>query len=196
MKYYNLEQDYNKFSRAHLSYINQIFGDITVREIIQEIYKKRGKLIVEKSGKEFEFSYHHVYQNQDKNICSVEMGYQNMNIDINDNLCQSYSLMSYLEIPFDTTPSKYATIEQKRAKQQSMINMYRNLLENKDFVNIFSNDIVFEKNEKLWKDWTNKKTFYIIKKLKTSTRIIKNIKSVLDDWETYGWAYFVNDGLH
>ena len=30
------------FSRAHYSYINQIFGDLSVRTIIQEIYKKKG----------------------------------------------------------------------------------------------------------------------------------------------------------
>ena len=30
------------FSRAHYSYINQIFGDLSVRKIIQEIYNKKG----------------------------------------------------------------------------------------------------------------------------------------------------------
>ena len=31
------------FSRAHMSYINQIFVDQTVREIIQEVWVKSGK---------------------------------------------------------------------------------------------------------------------------------------------------------
>jgi hypothetical protein len=177
-----------------MSYINQIFGDITVREIIQEIYNKKGNLVVLKSGPEFEYSNHHVYKLGKKNICSVELGYQDINVDTNDNLCQSYSLMLYLGIPFDTTPSKDATIEQKYAKQVAMINMYRSILNNKHFTKIFSEEIIFEENDTLWTDWTNRKSFYIIQELRNATRIINNIKKVLDLWESYGWRYFVGDG--
>jgi hypothetical protein len=195
MKQYRLklsEHDYHEFSRAHMSYINQIFGDITVRQIIQEIYPRSGSLAVLTSGPEFEYSHHHIYKKDGESVCSIEMGYQNTLIDVNDNLCQSYALMSYLDIPFDKTPSSTASVEQKRMKQMAMINMYRNILENKDFVKIFINEVVFEKNNKLWTDWVNRK-FYIIQKL-SAARIIKHIKKVLDAWENYGWRYFVGDG--
>lgn len=190
------KKDYNAFSRAHMSYINQIFGDITVREIIQEIYAKKGNLVVLKSGPEFEYSNHHIYENEQEKLCSVALGYQDINVDINDTLCQSYSLMLYLEIPFDTMPSKDATIEQKYNKQMAMINMYRTILNNKKFIKVFNNEIVFEENNKLWTDWVNnRKPFYMIQKLKSGTRIINNIKNVLDIWEDYGWRYFVGDGI-
>ena len=198
MKDYRLKltessQNYNEFSRAHMSYINQIFGDITIREIIQEIYPKNGtSLAVLSSGPEFEYSHHHVYKIGDEAICSIEMGYQNVLVDINDNLCQSYALMSYLEVPFDKTPSSIASVKQKRMKQLAMINMYREILENKEFLKTFINDIVFVKNNKLWTDWVKRK-FYMIKKL-SAARIIKHIKKVLDAWEDYGWRYFVGTG--
>jgi hypothetical protein len=186
----------NVFSRAHMSYINQIFGDQTVRIIIQEIWLNPGSLIVEDGGPAFMDSNHHVYMTEsDTKACSVEIGYQNLNVDINDTLCQSYSLMSYLNIPFDKTPSITASPATKKERQMTMINMYRTILENKQFINAFSNEIVFEDNDDLWLDSVNhKKTFFMIKKFKNAAPIIKNIHRVLDIWEDYGWSYFVNNG--
>jgi len=183
-------QDYNVFSRAHMTYINQIFGDITVRQIIQELYPKEGVcLLVEQTGFHGD---HHVLAKHGKTLCSVDMGYQDPHTDINDTLCQSYSLMSYLELPFDTTPSIFATIKQKYEKQMSMIKMYRNILKNKAFIKAFSNEIVYEENNHLWEDTVNhNNAFYLIKKLKTGARIINNIKKVLDAWEAFGWRYFI-----
>ena len=202
MKSYHLEllenskNHLNVFSRAHMSYINQIFGDQTVRDIIMEIFPNPGTLIVEDGGSDFMNSYHHLFMNEEgKKVCSVALRYQNLSVDINDTLCQSYSLMKYLQIPFDTTPSKTATIAIKKERQMTMINMYRIILNNEQFINSLSNEIVFETNNTLWLDSVNhKKNFFMIKQFKNAAPIIRNIHRVLDIWEDYGWCYFVNNG--
>jgi len=178
------------FSRAHMSYINQIFGDQTVRQIIQDTIKKPGRLVVVNKDSE---ETHHIFQTANKRkICSIDLGYQDLNVDTNDTLCQSYSLMTYLQIPFDTTPSDVATEMQKFQKQMTMIKMYRKLLRNKAFIDAFTNEIVFEENNQIWLDTVNhKKPFHMIEKFKKAAPIIKNIKRVLDIWEDYGWKYFI-----
>jgi hypothetical protein len=174
-----------------MTYINQIFGDITVRQIIQELYpRKHANLQVINTNFHTD---HHVLELNGNILCSVEFGYQDPEVDINDTLCQSYTLMSYLEIPFDKTPSKFATDRQKYDKQLSMIKMYRTILKNKDFINAFSNEIVYEENNHLWEDTVNHKhPFYVIQKLKTGARIINNIKRVLEAWKAFGWRYFIS----
>ena len=173
-----------------MTYINQIFGDITVRQIIQELYPRQGvRLLVEHTCLH---TNHHVLELNGKRVCSVELGYQDPNTDSNDTLCQSYTLMSYLEEAFDTTPSRLATEQQKYMKQLCMINMYRNILKNRAFRSAFSNEIIYEENNYLWEDTVNHNhTVYLIKKLKKGTRIINNIKKVLDAWEAFGWRYFI-----
>ena len=186
------------FGRAHYSYINQIFGDETVRKIIKRLTKNPGILAVEPSGSDFENSFHHIFKaNRTKasTICSVEEGYQNITVDINDTLCQSYSLMTFLQIPFDKTPSENATIEMKHSKHLAMIGMYRMILSNEKFINIFSNDIVFDGNNELWEDTVDDENpFNIIEHYKTGANIIEVIQRVLTIWEQYGWRYFVGDG--
>ena len=184
------------FSRAHYSYINQIFGDQTVRAIIQEVMKHPGKLIFEPSGPGFENSFHHMFKKtkaKSSIVCSAMKRYQDITVDINDNLCQSYSLMSYLNIPFDTTESSDATVEQKHSKHMSMIAMYREILKNKDFIKAFSNEIVFEGNNELWQD-TIDEEFNIIEHYKSGSKILKVIGKVIDIWEKYGWMYFIGKG--
>jgi len=183
------------FGRAHYSYINSIFGDQTVRSIIQEIMKKPGKLVVQSSGVEFENSFHHVFKagkTMASIICSGKERYQAIDIDENDTLCQSYSLMAYLGIPFDKTPSDEATVEQKRSKHMSMIAMYRDLLNNEKFVELFNTDITYPEEWIDSIDDTNK--FPIITRYKTGPEILKVVKKVLDIWEKYGWMYYVGDG--
>lgn len=183
------------FGRAHYSYINAIFGDQAVRSIIQEVMKKPGKLIVEKSGSEFENSFHHVFKagkTKASIVCSGNKGYQNTSVDIHDNLCQSYSLMTYLQIPFDTTRSDEATVEQKHSKHIAMIAMYRMILNNEEFVELFNTDITYPT---IWEDSVDDtNTFSIIDKYKTGPEILKVIQRVLNIWEKYGWMYFVGDG--
>jgi len=183
-----------KFGWLHYSYINQIFGDITVRDIIQEVMKKEGTLIVEPSGPGFENSFHHVFQKNKRKlskVCSSTEGYQDFDVDINDNLCQSYSLMTYLNIDFDKTPSNEATIEMKHNKHMSMIGMYRTLLANEEFIEEF-NELIHPGNNKLWKD--DMFRFNIIQRYNTGEKIITVIKKVIDIWEKYGWMYFIGNG--
>jgi hypothetical protein len=190
------------FSRAHMSYINQIFGDISVREIIQEIGSQiniKGKLVVLDADETFENSAHHIYQpgkTAKRLVCSVDEGYQNINVDINDNLCQSYSLMNYFKLPFDKTPSDKADIIQKYSKHVAMITMYRGLLENEEFVEKIISEIIQKENNELWTDTTDDKNeFYLIEKYRRiPKKIFENIERVLNIWEDYGWQYFVEDG--
>jgi hypothetical protein len=183
------------FGRAHYSYINAIFGDQAVRSIIQEVMKKPGKLLVEKSGSEFENSFHHVFKagkTKASIVCSGKERYQAIDIDVNDNLCQSYSLMAYLQIPFDTTPSDEATVEQKHSKHMAMIAMYRMILSDPRFIELFNTDIDYPKEWEDSVDDTN--TFSIIEEYKTGPEILNVIKKVINIWEKYGWMYFVGDG--
>lgn len=291
------------FSRAHMTYINQIFGDATIREIITEVFPTVGKLIIEPTGANFEHSVHHVYYyNEDEEpyndwgnnnnnvpndtpkpksnnnvvknvmnnlvtkveaehvggsnlpstpkanvppstvansapttvtansahttvtnvavnntrynaagyalnrrgrrnesdttkICSVTLGYQDLSVDTNDTLCQSYSLMAYLSVDFDMTPSAEATVEQKFNKQLAMINMYREILNNPDFIKELDNIVRNKDNKELWEDTVDEENpFFIIKKYKKTKTIVDNIKRVLDVWEKYGWQFFVGDG--
>ena len=78
----------------------------------------------------------------------------------------------------------------------AMIDMYRALLRNKEFLNEFSEEIMHAGNTKLWIDDVNHaKPFYIIEKYKTIGKLVKTIKRVLDIWEMYGWKYFIGEGL-
>lgn len=180
------------FGRANYSYINAIFGDLTVRSIIEEVMKKPGTLVAEPSGEEFENSSHHVFKSGRKKVCSVDELYQDRRVDENDTLCQSYSLMTYLRIPFDKTPSKDATVEQKHSKHIAMIAMYRMILNNDKFVKLFNTEITYPSEWIDMVDDTNE--FPIITKYKTGPQILKVVKKVLDIWEKYGWMYYVGDG--
>ncbi len=305
-----------------MTYINQIFGDETIREIIKEVYGKGGQLVIEPSGPEFEHSVHHVYyydsdeepdmpvfdrenanaeqllaatsprnnaavlppsprsgfpvlppsprssvsgpphlrnlpvlppsprnnlsasprnnvsvvpplpahgvaqnalisnnnvvrnvlngmvtqvaanaeEEEDEDgytskICSAEQGYQNLAVDINDTLCQSYSLMTMLDVEFDATPSAEASREQKYNKQLSMINMYRTILTNRKFVREFGKIIRDSDNEELWEDTVDEENiFFIIRTYRTPAVIIDKIRKVLDIWQRWGWQFFVGDG--
>lgn len=196
------------FSRAHYSYINQIFGDEGVRNLIQETIGKKfkGKLVVEPGVGAFARTDHHVFKpdGRKKDVeCSAVGGYQNIYIDKYDTLCQSYSLMNYFRIPFDKTPADTATVEQKYNRQMAMIHMYRTFLNNAEFVRRFIEDFVHKeyvrKGPNAWIDYVNHskpRQFNIIAEyMSTPKEIVKNIHRVLSIWEAYGWMYFIGEGL-
>jgi len=205
------------FSRAHMSYINQIFGDETIREIIQEVFAVPGKLVIEPVGEEFEFSVHHVYyadENEEPDselteeelaargdefastkICSITYGYQDITVDINDTLCQTYSLMALLDVSFDETPSAEATRAQKFTKHQAMINMYRDIIDFAPFKYKLAAIMKNSKNKKIWVDTVDEDhPFFINQRYKTVDKLIETMKRVLAIWESYGWQYFVEQG--
>ena len=253
------------FSRAHMTYINQIFGDETIRQIITEVFPRDGKLVVVPSGPNFGNTVHHIYyydadekvntpvfsNNNNNNatvvsprvptprvhtpllntatvggsnaltrlpplpmsprsaasvndnddfvtskMCSIDYGFQDLSVDVNDTLCQSYSLMAYLSIDFDSTPSANATREQKFEKQRSMVNMYRMILNTPAFVKEFNAIVRARANKELWQDSVDEENeFFINERYKGKGKpVIDNIKLVLDIWERWGWQFFVGDG--
>jgi hypothetical protein len=184
------------FGKHHLTYINQFFGDETVREIICEVFpSEKYKLVVEESGPEFEGSFHHYVETKPKpnpkntkktktkKICSVQSGHQDMGINKNDTLCQSYSLLSYFDIPI---------VADLRQRQLDMIDMYRNvLLGNPAFVKALG-DVTISANRTRWEDFTHPYTGHYIPVGKTA--LLSNIRRVLDEWEAYGYLYFIGNG--
>jgi len=177
----------NSFSQKHYTYINQIFGDMAVREVIAEKFPHKYFVFDVAKADEADFdadSDHHFLYNKKKKdyVCSVQQGYQDLTKNVNDTLCQSYSLMSYFGIKIS---------KQRKKRQMDMIKMYRTMLADADFVMFLDKDIIRnKKNRKLWKNFT-KKDEYIVMDIQY---ILKNIKDVLDKWESYGYNYFIGKG--
>lgn len=187
------------FSKEWYTYINQIFGDKTVREIIKEMYTPRDWNFVARQGEGvFLGSYHHVLEKKGKDgetirWCSVDEGYQNTNINKNDSLCQSYTLLKYLNKPIEQNMKK---------RQMEMIKMYKNIIKREYFkdelrgmVEIMKRTIKKTKkkdNPALWKDYTyDKPEPYLNKDFNV---LYGEIQSVLEKWEKYGYLYFIKDG--
>ena len=187
------------FSHKHFTYINQIFGDETVREIITEMYAERDlKFAIEETGAEFEYSNHHILVKPSKagepeKWCSVDEGYQNILINKNDTLCQSYTLLKYLKKPIPKDMKK---------RQMEMIKMYRNIMrreyfktEFKKVITIMQEKILKSKKRKdisIWRDYTHIPDTYLNQDY---DKIYEEIGDVLDTWESYGYLYFIKEGV-
>ena len=176
------------FSKKHYTYINQIFGDISVREIIKEIYPNdKFNFVVLKANEIDNFennSLHHVleYVKSGRHLCSVQQKHQDLTKNLNDTLCQSYSLMNYFGIKISRV---------RRKKQEDMVQMYKTLLNNDDFVKKLNDDILTnKKNKNIWVDYSNP-TQYLDMNV---NNLVKNINTVLDNWNDYGYNYFIGDG--
>ena len=187
------------FGKDHYTYINQIFGDLTVRQIIKEIYAPRdwNFVAIPQTEGRFRGSYHHVLEKKGKNgeiiqWCSVD---EELQVDINENdtLCQSYTLLKYLNKPIDKNMKK---------RQMEMVKMYRNILKRDDFkkelrgiIEIMQKKIKKIKrkdNPTLWKDYTyDKPEPYLNKDFDV---LYAEIQSVLEKWEKYGYLYYIKDG--
>jgi len=181
------DEKLKKFSHEHYTYINQIFGDQTVREIITEVFpSKKYEMSVDPGEGEFEGegSFHHtLIDKKSKNtICSVENDDQVLKTNKNDTLCQSYSLLTFFNTPIKKDQKK---------KKMDMITMYRKILSNKEFLDVIIEDILNNPdNKKLWVNETIKNKSY----LKMDRSLITKIKTVLDKWENYGYWFFIGDG--
>ena len=187
------------FGKDHYTYINQIFGDLTVRQIIKEIYAPRdwNFVAIPQTEGRFRGSYHHVLEKKGKNgeiiqWCSVDEELQ-VDINQNDTLCQSYTLLKYLNKPIDKNMKK---------RQMEMVKMYRNILKRDDFkkelrgiIEIMQKKIKKIKrkdNPTLWKDYTyDKPEPYLNKDFDV---LYAEIQSVLEKWEKYGYLYYIKDG--
>ena len=178
----------HNFSLKHYTFINQIFGDVTVREIISDIYpNKTFEFRAESADEDFDDgSDHHIIYDKikKKKICSVAQGHQNMNKNINDTLCQSYSLMTYFGIKISKL---------RKNKQIAMCNMYRELLHNKALMDKIDREILqHTANRKLWLDFsvTNKTSYLNMNK----AYIIAQTMQVLKRWQDFGYMYFMDEG--
>ena len=210
-KFEDCDEILKEFSREHYTFINQIFGDLSVRkELVSKILSENPKikLRVEKTGDEFENSSHHyvkqytgskleevpkgsrkstrVQEPEPKVIeiwerrCSVDDGLQNLKVNINDTLCQSYSLLTYFGIKI---------VKDSIINQMNMIQIYRTILSNEDFIGKLD-EVINSSNKKLWIDHSSAKRYIKMNKI----NILKKINKVLDDWENYGYWYFIGDG--
>jgi hypothetical protein len=166
-----------RFGLDHFNYINLVFGDQNIRQHVMEAtakdrgVKKRGRKQYIGTGKnrklflklatvkstEYDNSFHHICRRGTKTVCSGEMCYQHL-WRVNDTLCQSYSMMTFLgyldesdenidsAITFSNpltgqtfTESKY--LQPSKNLQNAMADMWLDLLINK-------NPTVFLKDDK------------------------------------------------
>ena len=182
------------FGRKHLTYINQIFGDLTVREIISEVFPNNQYIFkVESAGEGFEINTdHHILYDVSNNqtICSTKLkcnGHicQDIRRDINDTLCQSYSLLVY---------RKKKLRKGKKERQIEMVRMYREILNNELFINKLNKEILSNmKNVGIWTNFAKDGNGRC--SLEMSERnILHQVHSVLNDWEDYGYMYFIGKG--
>ena len=222
------------FSLEHLTFINQIFGDISVREIIEEVFKDerrqrlqardkpeenfRFKLVVEKNvGSMYDgrTAHHLLVKVQDdqeidgwkdrnllqsypksrfQRICSANSvnGCQDIAININDTLCQSYSLLTFMGREEELAPDEKPGLdtESMKKRQRTMTEMYRYMISNPEFVKSLD-DVIHDKNLGLWKDFRKgPKTILPMNK----DAILRKISTVLHKWDEYGFYYFIGKG--
>jgi hypothetical protein len=215
------DHDLIKFGRKNYTYINSFFGDITVRQIISELYpSKKLKLVAEQGTGEFEHSMHHVLFKNNEKICSVEQGCQNIGIkpgqDCNDTLCQSYSLLNYfiergkegkenkgIKLLYAAIPIR-GTPYWKYEKQMMMINMYHQLINNEKFLNKLTHKtrgLPPPNDVSVWKDYTIMRYNYKGElkpypqlKEKSYIELFESINELLEEWYEYGFYYYMNKG--
>jgi len=188
------------FSRNHFTYINQYFGNAGVRDIIMKRYPSdKYRLITEPGTGRFLNTYHHlVYDKEnDKTICSVDdQKQQNPNIDEEDTLCQTYSLLTYLNFIFPEKgyqlPPRNESIDYKIKKQRIMVRMYRDLLSDEELVKRLIDELKHP-DEYLLNYYKSKRGLKFKSRI-TTQKWLSIIKKVLDIWEAYGFYAFIGKG--
>ena len=158
------------FEDMYYTYVNQIFGDESVREIYMEVHPSTTGLVLKTEEDSVHGHHHFVYNSKtDQKICSKKT----VQVNPNDTLCQSYSLAYYNGIPLPT--------------HDILINMYKNILRDGKFMKKVDAEILKNpENKNHWKIYKNgietSKNVSMNKK-----NIIKNISRVLDIWDS---SYF------
>ena len=200
------------FYNDHFTYINQFFGDITVRDIIHEMYPSQHKYDFAVESAKNGGGLHHVLMHGTRKICSVDLGIQNTNKDENDTLCQSYSLLWFMDQPIPKI-EKDDTLEEelfkKKSRQMQMIRMYRDLMKNKGFTREVTKVIQgmqdtmneyprgklpAEKVNEVWMDYTQKPLKRGVRPYMNLDTLFANIRKTLNDWEAFGYWYFIRKG--
>ena len=211
----------NLFSLYHYWYINQIFGDQDVREFLCKSnsygsYKNNTELelfvkSVPPDDPDFDEGDHHICKKTKtgEEICSVSLGYQDLTVNPNDTNCQSYSLLEKfgsLTNKFNK-PSGSQRQEEQAEILKEMVNFYSSVLKtiennktlNKKFKEIIDYNKKHANNGEGWKTKVSNTEANIevgdkipIKE-QSYEEIMEDIKQTLDDWDNYGYLYFIKD---
>lgn len=76
----------------------------------------------------------------------------------------------------------------------AMIQLYREILDNKTFVNKLDDEILSNNdNEGLWSDFTKDREGTVSLNMDKQT-VMRNLRDVLNKWEEYGYMYFMGKG--
>lgn len=193
------------FGQKHYTYINQIFGDETIRQIISEVFPNNNYEFhvedIEEDNPDFDGGIHHVLYETKINTkvpnkwCSVDENYQDMDINENDTLCQSYTLLKYR----NKSIVKGQNEDKQKQRQMDMINMYREILDNHTFITELNELVKNKANKKHWREYLKEQYKPLKYKRRQYVKMNKNhllgrIHSTLDCWERYGYKYFIGDG--
>ena len=225
-------KDLDKFGIDHYSFINQIFGDESLRGWIMYLYPNPKYILeVENANNNFDSgSEHHYVLNKitKEKICSVDtLEIQNTKTNKNDTLCQSYSLLYYFGLIDDRIKNTFDFNNQDDMKniQMKMIKMYKDIINNEPIIGKLKK---ITKINKGYEEYTNIKDilkpdkFYYSKWFDFSTEkdpkdyncdiknkrcksleitmnndvdeLLRKINETLDQWEKYGYQYFIREG--
>lgn len=207
------------FSKLHYTYINQFFGDLTVREMIMEVFPSKTYVLstIPGTGVFSETNHHIVYDKEKKPICSVLKEQQNLKIDKHDTLCQTYSLLNYLIL--QQKEMKTQSRKRTRTKSQKriffidflkdydevprdkyekhilMLRVYLVLLNNPFLNRIFQFEL--EHPYRTWNDFildndADDKRIFVAEA--STEDFLNSIKGVLALWLVYGYQFFITKG--
>jgi len=184
----------NMFSHKFNTYINQIFGDETVRDILSKSENKLfidgAELHVIRQPTEFvdnENSVHHITKIYGRRCKEMQPIYQTnikgkviSNIENNDIYCQTYSLMRAYGIHIPKNVYH---------KQMAMIQMYRDILSNKRLMRELYNKI----DVTSWLDTTVTPN-EPFETYDLRSKIPRGIIDTLNDWENFGYLRAIGNG--
>ena len=195
------------FGRKHYTYINSFLGDQTVRDIIVNDVKpyddKKYELYVEHTNNNFEGGSHHVLidcngviqcstnEDGDNRVC---YGFQDVDVNKYDTLCQSYSLLLYYNI-LQNHKANPSDSESHYRIQMEMIKLYREIINSELFRKKMKDEgiLSYANRKAYWHDIerTSESKIPISGDINT---ILMKINETLDEWELYGYLWFTGDG--
>jgi len=196
------------FGRKHYTYINSFLGDQTIRDIIVNDVKpfNRAKygLYVEHANDTFDGRSHHVLIDCDGVLqCSTNepgdnrvcYGFQDININKHDTLCQSYSLLLYYDIiqKYTAKPNDH---ESHYIIQMEMINLYREIINSKSFGEKMEDENIlsYANRKAYWNDI--EKSSQCVRPISGDmNKILRKLNETLNEWEAYGYLWFTGDGM-
>ena len=187
----NIPTDFDllqRFSYRHMNYIGQMLGDITTREVITDVYNKKTWTLA--TEHDDHYGAHHYCRRISPTKrgatrwCSVDQGIQSIERNPTDVLCQSYSILKYMN------EIKASDKKLTEELQMRMIKIWRRILKNKTVQEqIIDASEQYLGEKPLWRDHTPPEQEP--QPIKRGKEVIKVIHEVLNEWESYGWRYFL-----